>query len=154
MNSGKNGRGFIRSGEMARLAEVSADTLRHYERLGLVAKPRRSANGYREYPPEVLDRVRLVQRGLGMGFTLKKLAQFLKVRDKGGVPCLDVRRLAAAKLQEVEQQMANLSDLRDELRDMLERWDSLLAERADGERAGLLESLNAGKLRDARRKGT
>ncbi len=63
---------YLRSGELARLAGVSTDTLRHYERKGLLARPRRSCNGYREYPASDLDRVRLVRGALGIGFTLNE----------------------------------------------------------------------------------
>ncbi|MGA9767652.1 MAG: heavy metal-responsive transcriptional regulator [Blastocatellia bacterium] len=137
--SDKNG--FLRSGELARLAGVSAETLRHYERKGLLVKPRRSGNGYREYPPSALDRVRLVQRALGMGFTLNELARILKTRDKGGVPCREVRSLAERKLEEVEAQMNQLTNLRDDLTDLLKDWDLLLNNSARTERAGLLEAL-------------
>ncbi len=91
-------KGFLRAGELARAANVSTDTLRHYERKGVLTKPRRSRNGYREYPPEALARVRLVRRALGVGFTLDELAQILKEREKGGAPCRAVRTLAAGKL--------------------------------------------------------
>src|ERR1700754_1035172 len=57
-------KGFVRAGELARAAGVSTDTLRHYERKGVLQKPRRSANGYREYPPDALARVLLVRRAL------------------------------------------------------------------------------------------
>jgi DNA-binding transcriptional MerR regulator len=60
----------LRSGELAQLAGVSPDTLRHYERKGLLAAPHRSPNGYREYPASALDRVRLIRRALAVGFTL------------------------------------------------------------------------------------
>src|SRR5437773_925083 len=94
--------GLLRSGELARQAGVSADTLRHYERKGLIARPRRSPNGYREYPASTLDRVRLIRSALAVGFTLDELARILKERDQGGAPCRQVRQLAAEKLAEVE----------------------------------------------------
>ena len=77
----------LRSGEVARRAGVSADTLRHYEQRGLLRKPRRLANGYRAYPPEALDRVLLIQRALAVGFTLDELAEILRDRDGGRPPC-------------------------------------------------------------------
>ncbi len=55
---------YVRAGELARATGVSTDTLRHYERKGVLGRPRRSANGYREYPPEALERVLLVRRAL------------------------------------------------------------------------------------------
>jgi DNA-binding transcriptional MerR regulator len=134
---------YLRSGQLAKLAGVSTDTLRHYERLGLLPRPRRSANGYREYPRATLDRVRLVRRALAVGFTLTELARFLKSRDRGGVPCREVRALAEAKLRHVEEQMRELASLRDDLRTALKDWDARLANAAAGERAGLLEALAA-----------
>jgi MerR family transcriptional regulator, copper efflux regulator len=138
---------FLRSGRLAKLAGVSADTLRHYERLGLLPRPRRSANGYREYPQETLDRVRLVQKALRVGFSLAELARILKSRDKGGVPCREVRALAETKLRRLEEQLREMTCLRDELRATLKDWDSRLAA-ANEQRAGLLEALVAAESPD------
>ncbi|MDQ3744132.1 MAG: MerR family transcriptional regulator, partial [Acidobacteriota bacterium] len=71
------------SGELARLAGVSTDTLRHYERKGVLPKPRRLGNGYRKYPTNSVERVRLIRRALSVGFTLDELGKFLKARDRG-----------------------------------------------------------------------
>ena len=133
----------MRAGELARAAGVSTDTLRHYERKGVLQRPRRGANGYRQYPPEALDRVLLVRRALGVGFTLDELARVLSVRDRGAAPCREVRALAASKLAEVEERLAQLTELRGELHATLEEWDARLTRTADGGRAGLLESLAA-----------
>jgi DNA-binding transcriptional MerR regulator len=132
------------AGELAKSMGVSTDTLRHYERKGVLPRPRRSANGYRQYPTEALRRVLLVRRALAVGFTLDELARVLAVRDRGAAPCKEVRALAAAKLAEVEERLAQLIELRDDLRATVEEWDGRLAETPDGERAGLLESLTAG----------
>lgn len=130
-----------RSGELARLAGVSADTLRHYERKGVLPAPLRAANGYRVYAPQALERVRLVRRALGVGFTLDELARILKEREKGGAPCRQVRALAATKLTEVETRLSELLIVRDELRATLTDWDARLAARPAEQRAGLLEAL-------------
>ena len=134
-------KGLLRSGELARLAGVSTDTLRHYERKGVLDAPRRALNGYREYGLEALDRVLLVRRALGVGFTLDELARILKERDRGRAPCQEVRALAAAKLAEIETRLSELVDVREQLQSTIEGWDSRLAETPEGERAGLLESL-------------
>jgi DNA-binding transcriptional MerR regulator len=130
--------GPFRPGQLARLIGVSTDTLRHYERKGLLA-PRRSPNGYREYPPEALDRVRVVRRALSVGFTLDELARVLSIRDRGGAPCREVRALAAAKLQSIVEQIRDLATLRRQLRAMLEEWDARLARTPRGTRALLLD---------------
>jgi MerR family copper efflux transcriptional regulator len=133
----------IRAGALAKAAGVSTDTLRHYERKGVLPRPRRGANGYRQYPPEALARVLLVRRALAVGFTLDELSRVLSVRDRGAAPCREVRALAASKLAEVEERLAQLAELRGELRATLNEWDERLARTSDGARAGLLESLAA-----------
>ena len=132
----------LSSGELADLAGVSRDTLRHYERKGVLPRPLRGHNAYRQYPPEALQRVQLVRRALSVGFTLDELAKVLKVRDAGGAPCEEVRKLAAQKLLDVQDQLRELTTLRDELQETLSDWDARLARGAQGKRANLLESLS------------
>ncbi|MGA2762677.1 MAG: heavy metal-responsive transcriptional regulator [Spirochaetia bacterium] len=140
----------LRSGQLAALAGVSSDTLRHYERKGLLAS-RRAANGYREYQPEALARVRLIQHSLSVGFALDELARFLTVRDKGGAPCKEVRALASRKLEDLEERIDALQKLRDDLRAMLKDWDARLAGTHNGGRAWLLETLvDSGPSADTR----
>jgi DNA-binding transcriptional MerR regulator len=137
-----SGNASLSSGELAGLAGVSRDTLRHYERKGVLARPLRGHNGYRQYPSEALQRVQLVRRALSVGFTLDELAGVLKVRDAGGAPCEQVRKVAAQKLVDVQDQLRELSKLRDALQDTLNDWDARLARRGPGKRASLLESLS------------
>jgi DNA-binding transcriptional MerR regulator len=137
-----SGNGALSSGELADLAGVSRDTLRHYERKGVLPRPVRGYNGYRQYPPEALQRVQLVRRALAVGFTLDELAKVLKVRDAGGAPCEEVRRLAAQKLLNVQDQLRELTELQDDLKKILTDWDARLAHRRKGNRANLLESLS------------
>lgn len=133
--------GFWRVGELAKAAGVSTDTLRHYERKGVLPPPHRSRNGYREYPEAALERVRVIRQALAVGFTLDELSAVFKVRDRGGVPCLDVRNLAAQKLSDIEVQLQEMEALRNELRDSLQDWDLRLSKTPSGERAELLKAL-------------
>ena len=133
--------GTMRSGELARVAGVSTDTLRFYERQGLLPTPNRLANGYRAYPAEALDRVLLIQRALSVGFTLQELAKFLKARSRGARPCQDVRALAARKLEELEGRIVELRVFRKTLQTTLADFDARLAATGAGEPARLLESL-------------
>lgn len=143
VNSDNDKNGYLRSGQLAQLSGVSTDTLRHYERRGLLPRPRRSRNGYREYPREALGRVRLVRRALAVGFTLAELARILKSRDEGNTPCREVRALAEARLRDIEAQLRELTGLRDDLRATLKDWDARLARTAATEPAGLLDALAA-----------
>jgi MerR family transcriptional regulator, mercuric resistance operon regulatory protein len=133
----------LRSGDLARLVGISPDTLRLYERKGLLPCPPRSANGYRSYPPEVVDRIRLVRAALSIGFTIDELANILVMRDGEGVPCNHVRELAGAKLESLNRYVRQLEELRDQLRGILKQWDSDLKKTPRGQRAGLLETLAA-----------
>ena len=141
-------RAGYRSGELAAKAGVSADTLRHYERRGLIAAVERLPNGYRSYPPEALDRVFLIQRALSVGFSLDELARLLRARDRGHPPCREVRALAARKLEDVERQLQSLADFRAALQATLRDWDARLDKRRGEEPARLLESLVDGRRKD------
>ena len=81
---------------------VSTDTLRHYERVRVLPRPARTAGGYRQYAPEAADRVRLIRRALGLGFSLNELTRILRVRDSGGAPCRQVHALAREKLAQLD----------------------------------------------------
>jgi MerR family mercuric resistance operon transcriptional regulator len=132
----------LRIGELAQMSGISADTLRHYERKGLM-KPDRSVNGYREYPAHAVDRVRMIRSALALGFRLDDLARIFKVRDAGGAPCRQVRELAAVKLDEVESLLQELTTVRNELRKLLKDWDQRLDSTSAEEPARLLEMLAA-----------
>jgi DNA-binding transcriptional MerR regulator len=133
--------GPMRSGELAKLAGISSDSLRYYERRGLLPLPARAENGYRRYPRTALDRVLLIRRALGLGISVKELCGLLRVRDRGGVPCRNARSLLAGKLELLEDRLAELQALRQMLRDTLKAWDEKLASTPANTRAGLLEAV-------------
>jgi len=139
---------------LAAASGVSTDTLRHYERIGLLTSVRTSA-GYRRYPPAAIERVRLIQRALIVGFSLKELASVLSQRERGVPPCHRVRALVGERLTALEQQLRDLSAIRDEMRVLLHEWDARLARTPAGQRARLLDVL-AGhpRLDAATRKST
>lgn len=112
--------------ELARLAGISTDTLRYYERLRLLPAAPRSAAGYRQFPAEALTRVRLIRGALAIGFSVRELAAIFAERDRGGAPCHRVRALAARKLAAVETCLRDLQSWRRELKSTLADWDRLL----------------------------
>lgn len=134
-------RSFLLAGELAAAAGVSTDTLRHYERKGVLPIPRRGANGYRLYPEGSLARLVTIRNALAVGFTLDELARILSERDKGGAPCREVRKLASEKLADLEEHLKAQIALRDELRGVIAAWDKKLLGTAPGAKARLLESL-------------
>lgn len=130
----------MRSGELAKQSGLSTDTLRHYERKGVLPKPVRTASGYRIYDSAAFARVEMIQRALAVGFSLDELARFFAIRDRGGAPCRQVRNLAAEKLLDVEERLCDLQKLRDDLRMLLADWDARLNTHPE-KRAHLLETL-------------
>ena len=136
-----DGHAMLSPAELAGLTGVSTDTLRHYERKGVLGIPARSQGGYRRYPPEAVAQVRLVRRALAIGFTLNDLSAVLSERNRGGAPCHTVRTLVAARLAELETRLRDLTELRDELRILLRHWDRRLARISAGAQARLLDVL-------------
>jgi MerR family transcriptional regulator, copper efflux regulator len=130
----------FRAGELAAAAGISKDSLRFYERKGLLPAPPRTTSGYRQYPPAALDRVLLIRRALSLGISVAELEQLLRVRAQGGAPCRRARALLVGKLEELEERLEELRELRQVLRDTLEDWDSKLAKTPPGTQARLLES--------------
>lgn len=133
----------MRSGQLARLARVSTDTLRHYERLGLLPSPCRTTSNYRDFAPSAERRVTLIQRALRVGFSLAELKAILALRDKGGAPCRQVHHLLQEKLRAMDEQIAALIAWRADVKRLLRRWDMRLAHTPPGHAARLLEALPA-----------
>ena len=133
----------LRSGELARRAGVSKDTLRFYERRGLLEPPRRTSNNYRLFPSEAVERLRWIRSALAMGFTVEELSRIAGARSRGQFPCHEVRSLAAAKLAVIEQRLRQMKSFRDALRALLDDWTRRLEATAPGQPARLLEELAA-----------
>jgi DNA-binding transcriptional MerR regulator len=103
----------VRIGELAEAAGTTAKTLRFYEEQGLLPPAERTAAGYRDYAPEAVARIDFVHRGQAAGLTLAQIKQILDIRDHGQAPCEHVRDLLDTRLADIEQQIAQLSALRD-----------------------------------------
>ncbi|MFZ3266466.1 MAG: heavy metal-responsive transcriptional regulator [Terriglobales bacterium] len=131
----------LRSGELARLTGVSKDTIRHYERLGILTTPRRTNGGYRMFPESAVERVQLAQRALGLGFSLNELAEILRSRDSGEVPCHRVLALTEEKLHLVGQRIQELRRTQDYMRKLVRDWRKKLKCTTPGGKAMLLHSL-------------
>ena len=129
-------------GKIAALAGVSADTIRYYERLGLLPKALRSAAGYRQYPDGAVTRLALVRNAQQFGFSLRDIAGFLRVREAGGKPCRDVRAAAQRLLDAADQQIADLRNARRRMQETLRTWDRRLAATPADRPARLLETLS------------
>jgi DNA-binding transcriptional MerR regulator len=127
---------------LAAATGVSTDTLRHYERLGLLPGVTRTTAGYRDYPAGLTARVRVIQQALAIGFSLGDLASVLHQRDRGDAPpCQRVRKLVGERLNDLERRMVELRRLQAAIRALLRDWDQRLRETPPGQRARLLDML-------------
>ncbi|MGH9644619.1 MAG: MerR family DNA-binding transcriptional regulator [Terriglobales bacterium] len=127
--------------QLGRLAGLSPDTIRHYERLGILPAAVRTAAGYRRYEATAIDRIKLVQSALMLGFTLRELAEAFLVHHSGGAPCQRVFKMAEQKLLKTVAEISELRRTERSLRQVLKTWQKLMARATPGERAYLLHSL-------------
>jgi len=112
-------------GEVADATGVSTKTLRYYEREGLLHEPARTSGGYRDYRPEVIERVGFIKQAQTAGLTLRQIGQVLAIRDDGHAPCHHVAEVVDRRLDDVEQHLAALRQTRAQLREVRSRLDEL-----------------------------
>jgi DNA-binding transcriptional MerR regulator len=117
----------MRSGALAAAAGVNVQTLRYYERRGLLPDPQRSLGGHREYGPDDLTVVRVIKAAQGLGFTLDEIADLLAVGAHRG-PRPGLRERAVAKLADVDARIAQLQEIRATLVDVIDAGCSDLLE--------------------------
>ncbi len=99
-------------GEVARRVGIGVETVRFYEREGLLAEPARRASGYRQYGDDAVPRLRFIRRAKALGFTLKEIAELLALRDNPDATRADVRRQAASKVADIEAKVRDLQRMK------------------------------------------
>lgn len=127
--------GGLRTGQVADAAGVNIQTLRYYERRGLLAKPDRSLGGHRIYRPETVTVLRVIKAAQRLGFTLEEVAELLETgAARSGPHAAGLRAKAAAKLADVEARIADLVTIRDALAEAVDAGcDDLIACAAEPE---------------------
>ena len=103
-------------GRLANAAAVNVETVRYYQRLGLITEPPKPAAGFRIYPAEAIDRIRFIKRAQKLGFSLQDIAHLLAL---GESHCDDVRAQAEAKLQQIDTQIRDLQAMRSTLKKLV-----------------------------------
>ena len=99
-------------GQVAKQAGVGVETIRFYEREGLLAEPERRPSGYRQYPAEVVRRVRFIRHAKDLGFALKEVQELLELRVDPVSTCADVREHARAKIADIAERIAALERMK------------------------------------------
>ena len=98
--------------ELARQGSVNVETVRYYEKHGLLPKPPRTASGYRKFSADYVTRLRFIRYAQELGFTLKEVKELLAIRVKPGSSCADVRHKAEAKIADVVERIRQLQAIR------------------------------------------
>lgn len=114
--------GELTIGRLADEAGVNVETIRYYQRRGLMAEPEKPGNGQRRYPPAVIKRVRFIKRAQVLGFTLLEIGSLLELDEAHA--CTETRELAAHKLQVIEAKLADLKAMRKALTALLRQCDT------------------------------
>lgn len=107
-------------GRVSKATGIGIETIRFYEREGLLPKPPRRPSGYREYSPEIVHRIHFIGRAKELGFTLKEIKEFLSFRVDGSKSCADVRRRAQAKMEDVKDKIRHLRSIQNALRRLIQ----------------------------------
>lgn len=106
-------------GELADRTGVTPETIRYYERVGVLPEPRRTGGGYRVYGPDAIERLVFVARSRSLGLSLEEIAEIVAMVERGVEPCEHVRDRLEGRLTEVEERIAELGRLRERLREAL-----------------------------------
>jgi len=102
-------------GQVARRAGVGVETVRFYEREGLLEEPPRRVSGYRQYSEEVVKRIHFIKRAQTLGFSLKEISEVLLLRVNAQTSCEEVKERTEAKIMEVERKLVSLQRMRQAL---------------------------------------
>ena len=130
----------MRIGELAKTAGVTPDTIRYYEREGLLPSPQRTESGYRDYGPGVMEDLQFIKKAQALGLKLSDVREVLEISSGGKPPCEHVRATVSARLVEVEERLRELRALRATLRETLERLGRAPAPKA-GCRCAVIEAV-------------
>ncbi|WP_424363799.1 Hg(II)-responsive transcriptional regulator [Methylocystis parvus] len=113
-------------GRLAAAAGVNVETIRYYQRRGLLDEPHKPFRGYRHYPDDTVRRLRFIKRAQALGFTLEEIASLLRLDGAGC--CADTRELAAHKVAMIEQKLSDLAAMRDALTALMRQCEDGQAE--------------------------
>lgn len=149
----KQDRPMLKIGEVSRQTGIGIETLRFYEKSGLLDKPARTYSGYRMYSSDVLDRLSFIKRAQVLGFSLDEIRKLIDDARRGHSPCDEVREIVRTRLEDLDRRMREMARYRKELARTLEEWDRV--GRAPGHICGLIETAqvehSAGKQKDLKK---
>ncbi|NDI33864.1 Hg(II)-responsive transcriptional regulator [Chengkuizengella sediminis] len=109
------------AGEIAKACFINKETLRYYERVGLIPEPPRSQSGYRLYPESTIQRIQFIKRLQGLDFSIKEIDKMLGIIDKDNLKCRDMYEFTSQKISDIEQKMKELTKAKNLLEELKQR---------------------------------
>lgn len=110
----------LRVSELAGLAGVSPDTIRYYEKEGLLPEPERSPSGYRQFDEELAERLRFIKGAQSFGLKLSEIRELLEIHDKGACPCGHTKALLERRMAQIDVEVARLRAMKRDLAELAE----------------------------------
>lgn len=124
-------------GQLAEKAQVNVETVRYYERKGLIPKPPQRASGYRQYPQETVARIQFIKNAKELGFSLREISELLSLRVNPDSRCGDVKKRAEEKISDIEEKIKTLQKMKKALLKLAKECKG----RADISECPILEAL-------------
>lgn len=106
---------ILTTGQLAKKANVNVETIRYYERRGLIPEPLRSESGYRRYSQDSIARIQFIKRAKELGFSLKEVSELLSLRVDPNTNCADVKRMAEVKITDIKEKIHALQRIKEAL---------------------------------------
>jgi len=133
----------VRIGQVSKQARVGVETIRFYERRGVIEQPRRPDNGgYRDYPDDTVRRIRFVRSAQMLGFSLEEIIELLALETVAGARCIDVRGRAVTKLADVDAKIDSLRRIKHVLKELVRACPG----QGPAKRCSILAAINSGEL--------
>ena len=127
-------------GQVARRAGVGVETIRFYERKGLIDEPPRKASGYRQYKDEDISRLTFIQQAKTLGFSLNEIGDLLSLRAKPGTTSREIKQMTEAKLADIESKIKMLKRMQRTLKKLVEKCPG----KGPTSKCPILETLDSG----------
>ncbi len=132
---------YLTIGQLAKKAQVNIETIRYYERRGLIPDPPRRESGYRQYSDDYVGRILFIKRAQGLGFSLKEIYELLSLKVDPGTTCDDIKKLSEVKISEIERKIIELQDIKKALVKLV----TLCKGRGPSTECPILDALNTPK---------
>ena len=114
---------YLTTGQVAKQSRVNIETVRYYERRGLIPEPPRRESGYRQYSWDMVNRIRFIKRAQELGFSLQEIADLLSLRFDPKTPAILVRQKAEAKVQNIDEKIVGLQNMKHALLKLIGQCD-------------------------------